>query len=274
VLLVGASRRGLLFPGRKYGRYGERLFTLTIPHRPTDTIRGRIDLLLAAWRYFLKSLNAWTRDHRIDLEFVRVLEWTPGSDDLGHPHLHVWAFSTYLPQDFLTAWWRDALERAGMLLGDQEEILKVDVRAACGSDQIANELVKYIYKDIGTDGRYIDPATFAEVYAALDGRRVLQGSRGFFAAADELAACRHCGTRGALRARPVPASLPGSGDAGAARPSRRAENPGSAPPAQSPPVREGTSTVNRLFGCESVRSARPPAARRASSAARWTTGTS
>ncbi len=197
--LEQARARGLLFRWRKGGRYSEKLFTLTIPHHERDTVRGRIESVLSAWKYFLKSFNAWARSKKFELEWVRVLEWTQGSDNLGHPHLHVWIFSPYLPQDFLSAWWREALERAGLLLGDQEELLDVDIRAA--GDDVADELIKYLCKDIGAGGEYVAPATFAEVYAALDGRRAMQGSSGFLALGDAPSRCRYCGASGSLRVR-------------------------------------------------------------------------
>jgi hypothetical protein len=204
VKLAQARARGLLWRGRKGGRYGERLVTLTPPHREHDTVRGRIELVLAAWKYFLKSLNAWARAQGVELEFVRVLEWTIGSDSRGHPHLHLWAFSTFLPQDLLSAWWRWALERAGLQLGDQEELLAVDIRACGGDAGVAQELVKYMCKDIGADGQYVDPAIFADVYAALDGNRAAQGSRGFLGLGDAAPSCRHCGATYSLRVRIVP----------------------------------------------------------------------
>jgi hypothetical protein len=202
--LAEAKARGLLLPQRRGGRYGERLVTLTIPHHLGDSVRGRIELVLMAWKFFLKSLNAWARGKGIGLEFVRVLEWTLGSDGLGHPHLHVWIFSPYLEQAFLSAWWRAALERAGLQLGEQEELLAVDVRPGRKGDGMAQELIKYLCKDIGSDGRYVDPVIFAEVYAALDGRRAVQGSRGFLGRGDGPTPCAECGAADALRVRVVP----------------------------------------------------------------------
>lgn len=203
--LAEAKARGLLLPQRRGGRYGERLVTLTIPHHEGDSVRGRIELVLAAWKSFLKSLNAWARDKGVALEFVRVLEWTLGSDELGHPHLHIWIFSPFLPQSALSTWWRAALERAGLrLFGEHEKLLEVDVRAANDGDALAQELIKYLCKDIGSDGRYVDPIIFAEVYAALDGRRAIQGSKGFLGGGDGPTPCTECGATHALRVRVVP----------------------------------------------------------------------
>jgi hypothetical protein len=199
VLLQLARARGLLSRWRKGGRYSEKLLTLTVPHHEGDTVRGRIELVLAAWGYFLKSLNAWARTNRVELAWVRVLEWVLGHDGLGHPHIHVWIFSPFLPQNELTAWWRAALVRAGLRRGDDERLLDVDVREA--GDRVADELIKYLVKDIGAGGGYVDPAVFAEVYATLDGRRAVQGSRGFLGLGDGSAPCRHCGASRSLRVR-------------------------------------------------------------------------
>lgn len=199
--LAEAYAAGLFRPVRRGGRWGERLVTLTIPHHDGDTIRGRIDRVLSAWKYFLKRLNAWGRAQKGGtIEFVRVLEWTAGSDSLGHPHLHVWVFSPFLPQELASCWWRDALEKAGLALGEQEELLDVDIRGVSDID-VANKLIKYICKDIGSDGSYVVPEVYAKVYATLDARRAVQSSRGFLGRGDVPATCTHCGALSSRRVR-------------------------------------------------------------------------
>jgi hypothetical protein len=187
--LVDARARGLLRANRPGGRYGERFITLTVPHLPTDTVRSRIGRVFCAWTTFIKLLNLWARTIGVHVEFVRVSEWTQGDDGLGHPHIHAWIFSPYIRQHDLTEWWADALERTGVPSG--YPILKVHVEEVRGA-KAANELIKYLCKDIGAGGRYIAPETYAEVYAALDGRRALQSSRGFRARCAAHTACPHC----------------------------------------------------------------------------------
>jgi hypothetical protein len=136
----------------------------------------------------VKSLGAPT------FEWFRVLEWTPGeSDDFGHPHLHLWVFSCYLEFDLLRAAWRLALIKAG---GPAElcrivivHIAEFDARGGRG----AQELIKYLTKDIDAKGQKISPHVYAEVYKSFDGRRMTQASRGFMALAEQEAKRCECG---------------------------------------------------------------------------------
>lgn len=129
------------------------------------------------------------------LSYLHVLEWTPGSDGLGHPHLHVWLFSRYLEQPLLERLWREAYAHV-----TEQELcdvpkLVVDIRAA--GDDVGHELVKYLTKDWqineGT-ARRVPPEIFAQVYAELDGRRLRQSSAGLSNwALAKVCACPTCG---------------------------------------------------------------------------------
>lgn len=192
VVLDTASAAGLLSHDRCGGRYSEKLVTLTAPACVDASIRGRIDIVRDAWKYFLKDFNGWLRerDANRDAHWFRNFEWTPGADHRGHPHIHFWFFGPYLPRDFIETWWLDALRCVGRPVAK----VIVDIRAVTDGESGANEVIKYITKDITEDGEKIDPELFAEVYAALDGARTTQASRGFLKLGHREACCLTCGT--------------------------------------------------------------------------------
>jgi hypothetical protein len=129
------------------------------------------------------------------LSYLHVLEWTPGSDGLGHPHLHVWLFSRYLEQPLIERLWRAAYAHVLEVEISEVPRLIVDIRAA-GPD-VGHELVKYLTKDWeineGT-ARRVPPEIFAQVYAELDGKRLRQSSAGLSNwAVAKVCACPACG---------------------------------------------------------------------------------
>lgn len=205
--LADAKARGLLRPERRGGRWSEKFLTLTAPHGPLDSIDARIERVLDAWPRFLRKLNAfWKRNDVRSAEWFRVFEWTPGSDELGHPHLHLWVLSPFLPRDDIERWWGEALAEA---TGRRSEHVIIDVREVF-SDGAEHELIKYLTKDITADGQKLAPELYAEVYKALDGQRSTQASRGFMGrAAVERHACE-CGCafpKRVQRKRDTPAAI-------------------------------------------------------------------
>ncbi|HEY5957732.1 MAG TPA: hypothetical protein VIV60_14310 [Polyangiaceae bacterium] len=190
-LLAEARVRGLLNPSRCGGAWGERFLTLTAPHLPGDTIEQRIVRVLDAWKWFVHCLQGWQRDQLVpSLEWFRVFEWTPATDNLGHPHLHIWLFSPYLDQQMLLDWWAHGLYRASH--GTSTVPPVVDIRIARAG--VEQELVKYLTKDIDEHGHKLDPELYAKVYCALDQRRALQASRGFMARAAQYRRTCECGS--------------------------------------------------------------------------------
>lgn len=219
-LAVGWSkRRGLFDPYRPEGRWGEKFITLTIPHRE---VREDVAALARAWRKFWRLVRVHLEKDRgvskADVKaipFVRVLEATPGTHEDGHAHYHVWAVLPFIPQAHVAHLWGRALESCGYPVpsrlvhvacegrpvrervqlrewfmtrrGEHGRPLTThrnpvcDVRAAKGD--IANELVKYMFKDAT-----IDPDTgelvrvpvevAAAAYIAVEGRRSVQVARG------------------------------------------------------------------------------------------------
>lgn len=130
------------------------------------------------------------------LEYVRVVEWTPGADGLGHPHAHVWLFSPYLDRDWLLEAWGECLRAAGVRFDGDPVVDVRRVRRAKSKDykvpdgrggwaDVSRELFKYLTKDIAvTDdsgGRpvLVDPAVFSEAWRALSAHRLAQTSRNF-----------------------------------------------------------------------------------------------
>lgn len=212
--------------GAPGGRWGERFLTLTLPH--SGDVRTDIQHLPLLWRAFRKQVHQYLRK---DLNasksvtafpFVRVIEVTPGSDQQGHAHIHVWMFSPFFPHELLRMWWGRALIGLGyrpphrsleeVLSGTDSERKRqqlarvlvtrrgpngrpldpvpwpvVDVRACYGD--VGEELVKYLVKDAerSPDGAliFIDPELYAAIYVALEGIRTIQTSRGFWTNDDD-----------------------------------------------------------------------------------------
>lgn len=113
------------------------------------------------------------------------------------PHFHIWILSPLLDQDKLTHWWRCALRTAGV----KPEIAitaHINVRVVNSRDGAARELIKYLTKDILPSGELVSPKIFAEVYKALDDKRISQPSAGFFKGIDRSAEFS-CGAVGCFR---------------------------------------------------------------------------
>lgn len=190
-LIEEAAQRGLLRAIRRGGRWSEKLLTLTAPHLESDSLEHRIERMFKAWRVFLRAFNQWLR--RCDLrsvEWLRVFEWTPGDDAVGHPHFHIWIFSPYLDRELIVNWWTAALAEQGCFA---DSGLVVDIRAANDPESIAYELIKYLTKDIDSNGDKLSPELYARVYCALDGHRSLQASRGLMRRADSQPHACDCG---------------------------------------------------------------------------------
>lgn len=191
--------------------YKARFLTLTLPH--SGDVARDIEAIPKAWARLLREIQ---RRHG-RLEFVRVLEWTPGTQGDGHPHAHVLIYGPYLSREWLSHWWGHALamldyevptrtkaevldhlqgkrrEYAELELPEQCYNLQVDVRL-CDPKTINVELAKYLVKDL-LDGdengnTRVDAALFAEAYLGLLGRRCIQTSRGYWVIETYL--CPHC----------------------------------------------------------------------------------
>jgi hypothetical protein len=192
-------------------------------------VKLRIDLLWRAWPRFRRLLVAhlelrgehlWSRLHR-------AFEWTPGNDGAGHPHFHCWLWSPMIPWELVAIYWTAALLDEGAPLptttnGYYRTDLKV-FRAFDG--RAVSELLKggrrealtlsrlYQGKGPGTAFDYSDgwtiaeaiaadalPGTVADLYEALEGKRLTQASRGFFEE-NEPARCPCCEGKGAFTVR-------------------------------------------------------------------------
>lgn len=173
----------------------EKLLTLTLPHIEGHELERRIADLRAAWTLFLKFFNEACRDRGVEgIEWLRAFENEQGSDGNGHPHFHLWVFAPWLDVEELRYFWRVALQRIGFPIGD-DDALVIDLRAIRGKDGAANEIIKYLTKDVTSGGTLVAPEWYARMYAALDGTRTMQGSRGFIKQGDSAPACMHCKAR-------------------------------------------------------------------------------
>lgn len=191
VVMADAGKRGLFFQRRRGGRWTEKLLSLTAPHLPTDTIATRIERVFCAWRAFLKILNTHLRavDAHQSARWFRVVEWTLGTDELGHPHLHIWLFCPFLEVETLRLWWARALAACGCAVARPV----IDVRLVDDALGAARELIKYLCKDIDANGDKVAPSVFAQVYCTLDQHRLTQASTRFMALAERQPARCECG---------------------------------------------------------------------------------
>ncbi len=173
------------------------------------------------------------------LAWWRGFEWTGGSDGLGHPHLHLWAYCPFLPAKLVRAWWRKALAAAGVRENEQPatviEITEIKIRATrtpiaelvkgarsirhvftglkvekagLSPEEAAKQVAQYIegwaVSEFDTNGRRVLPEVAGAMYAALEGYRQSQASMGLLALGDRACACPMCGTERALESRVYP----------------------------------------------------------------------
>jgi len=133
--------------------------------------------------------------------WTRVFEWTQGSDGLGHPHVHMWALSPWVPRDEISvAWHRALIASEPPEPIDPSKLLGVDIQFK-SAEAVARELIKYLTKDLEyRKGRYgapsmalVRPAVYATVYKVFVGTRRVQSSRGFMRAAT-VRRCLDCGS--------------------------------------------------------------------------------
>jgi hypothetical protein len=248
-----AQRTGRLSRFRR-GRWTEKHMTLTVPHvvgaTERETVRLRIDVGFAAWRFFTIALRkhwleraaavhvargmnqrealARARAERAQSpeRFYRFFEWTPGHDQLGHPHFHVWMLCGWVDQGWIASTWGTCLRRAGASF-DGEPIVDVrQIRTRAGEwmrelvklreavklsrleleGRGGEDLVEYAdgwtIVDASNGGRVPDEVLGA-LYEALESRRVSQASLGLLEGR-ELAVCAACGERGMLVVRLLP----------------------------------------------------------------------
>jgi hypothetical protein len=185
VAMRDVQRRGLLVG---FARWSEKLITLTVPHEEAGASMSpgrRVELLRGAWTRLLRWLNRSGAFSARGAAWYRVTEWTPGSDGLGHPHIHLWAICPWIDRSRLLRAWRDALSACGYRWADEDAQPVIDVRSVRArngrtDDAIALELLKYMTKDLDAGG-LIDPELYALVYELFDGSRRTQGSSGFIA---------------------------------------------------------------------------------------------
>jgi hypothetical protein len=229
------SKRGLMRHNRRGGRWSEKLTTLTVPHLEVHDIQGRIGFARACWTHFARSFRKWLREHvdnvrrsfsrktepvrdpwgHLYSRWLRNVEWTPGDDDKGHPHFHLWFLGPFLPKPLLSDLWRDAMIAASeddpslahLSDADRERLFAyaiVDVRECRGPGAL-REVIKYLFLDLvaGDTGRSrLPPEQWAQVYESFDGKRSTQGTPGLMALAKreagqlEAGALCACGARG------------------------------------------------------------------------------
>ncbi len=118
-----AGKLGQLRRERRGGRYSEKHLTLTIPDGAIvgeGSVGWRVWVLFEAWRKFSLRFRRWLRETGKEANWYRGFEWTAGADGQGHPHFHIWIFTSYLPVGLLHWWWAQSLTECGVLVfGDE-----------------------------------------------------------------------------------------------------------------------------------------------------------
>lgn len=158
---------------------------------------------------------------------VRVFEWTLGGDHAGHPHFHVHYLGPFIPP-WVSSWWAEALRSVGLTIPEYppghphegQPVVSVNVSHVEASDpRYAHEILKggrqsaIKFSRVKVQGKLnavdyaggwtpagsvppaLDVRIEARLYEALEGRRLIQGSRGLFKD-DERPACPCCGAIG------------------------------------------------------------------------------
>ncbi len=116
--------------------------------------------------------------------------------------MHVWLFSCFLDRELVKGLWRMALIRAGCPIEYCRDVI-IDLREFREAQAGAQELIKYLTKDIDANGDKVPPAVYAEVYKVLDGSRTTQASRGFMSLAEQSAQQCECGASLPRRVRKI-----------------------------------------------------------------------
>lgn len=196
------------------------------------------DWLWATGRVRRVMLNTGNRATRDCVPFLRVLEATPGwrlaeegTVRAGHAHLHCWYYAPFIPHQMLRLWWAEVMPpeiRARLPTRSLERVLKdaeerdrphiekhapgehlpwpvIDVQGCRGN--VEEELVKYLIKDgeraESGQWEHVDAASFARLYAALDGRRTCVTSMRFWQLVP-LTECRTCTAVGSMEVETLP----------------------------------------------------------------------
>jgi hypothetical protein len=152
------------------------MFTLTVPHDGgPDEQRTKLAL---GWRRLYKRMNktGWG-----GFPYVGVYEVTPGTDGLGHVHMHVVLISPFIPFEYLNRWWREAVPGA----------TQFDVTWSQSPQNAGRYVTKYLAK--GMQAGEFSGELAADVVAALYNKKCLFSSVKFFA--PRVAFCPCCGCK-------------------------------------------------------------------------------
>lgn len=187
-------------------------------------VEARIVALFLAWPKLLKKINRHWKD-RLEFEttYHRAFEWKIArdpKDQAGHPHFHIYMHSPWIDVKLIREWWAEALRAVGWPVAIDAQgrnVISVDLRRLREWNGAAvRELLKggreaaltlsrvtfaegpgvdaFKYADGWTLGDILDfcsPRVSADLYCALEGRRLTQASRGFFIG-DEPPTCAGC----------------------------------------------------------------------------------
>jgi hypothetical protein len=156
-------RAGLEFAWQQRAR-GERAVLLTLTARHTGDLKADRASIADGWRALRKRYHRrWGA-----FEFVGVWEVTPGTDRLGHVHLHVVALWPFRDWAVIARWWRQCCPTS----------TRINLRAARSVRGSAKYIAKYVSKGVEADG--FTPELRARVIAGTYNTRWLLSSVRFF----------------------------------------------------------------------------------------------
>ena len=180
-------------------------------------VKQRIAMLFEACPRFIRRLRRhWKELGEREWAYHRSFEWTPGKDGLGHPHFHFWLWCPFIDADLVSEMWTEALLEVGAPPPQTASgFYRADIRSFrdVGGHELSAEILKggerrraleysrlyhgpssaFEYASGWTVADVLDqaPDVVASIYEALEGRRLVQASRGFFER-DAKCKCRAC----------------------------------------------------------------------------------
>lgn len=216
-VVLKANHEGHFRRNRRGGAFSEKMLTLTVPHVGDNIqwVAERVRIAFDAWRIFSRRMQAyWRRAAKADPSMLihvggknykpgvwmhRAFEWTPGKDGFGHPHFHVWLLCPFIPKEILRKWWTAALREARCEFKGSAviNIMRFQTLSAAAAREVIKGGRKEALKLSGryesdegamgyadgwdlTDTGGASVTVVAELYKALEGRRISQGARGFY----------------------------------------------------------------------------------------------
>lgn len=153
--------------GGRGPRPGVYLVTLTLPHG-----EGAEAALDRSWR----AMRRYAGRMHWSASCATVLEWTPGRDDRGHPHLHVVVVAQWVDYRHVHQTWGDAVESTGWPRPGGRGV-HVAVRRGSAAAAAA---ARYVAKYLSLSEVALTAVQWARLAAYYVGRRSVRVTKGWW----------------------------------------------------------------------------------------------